>query len=884
MRSLLARLHDSFRRQALDRELDDEIATHLELATAEMQARGMNPEQARRAALKHFGGLTQTREADRDVRSFPGLETMWIVARDAVRSLRKQPRFAAVAIVTLALGIGATTAVYSVVNGVLLKPLPFRDPDRLVALYHVTPASRKDVQGAATYFTYRDHGRVFEDIGLWQVGNAAVIRGGVPEQVRVLRVTDGTLSLLDVRAELGGLIGRDDDVAGAPLVAVLTHAYWQQAFGASPDVVGQPIVINGEPSEVIGVLPASFKFLNADPQVVVPLRLNRATTRTGSLGQNGIARLRPEVTLAQANDDLARMIPLIVREFPLMTGVTQEVWDAVGLAPNVRPLSEAVVGDLRRPLWILLGTVAIVLLMAWTNVANLLLVRAESRQQEIAVRGAVGASRGRIAAALLSESLVLGLAGGALGVVFAQAGIDLLRWLAPVALPRLNEIRIDASVLIVTLGISIVTSLLFGAVPVLRSRLFSAEVLKESGRASTDSPGRHRMRNTLVVGQIALAVVLLTVSGLMARTFVTMRQVQPGFASPAEVETFELSLPAALVGDGKQVVSTYEQISERLQQVPGVTAVGVGIITMDGRAGKGPIFVEGVAAPTLPPIRFIWPVGAGYFEAMGNPIVAGRTITWTDIHQLRRLVVISENLALEYWDTPEKAVGRRIKSFGDAPGWQEIVGVVGNVRADGLNHPAPALLYVPVANEDAVNRSTMYVVRSGRAGSAGFRQELQQAVWSVNARVPLANIRTLAEIQADSMARTSFATVMLAIAASVALLLALVGVYSVVSHIAAERTNEVGIRIALGAQAADVHRLFLRHGLMLTFTGIGLGLAAAMLLTPVMSALLYGVGPTDPVTYTAVSMALAAVTLLATYLPARRAARVQPAIALRSRA
>ena len=354
--------------------------------------------------------------------------------RHASRILWKQPGFSGVAVLTLALGIGATTAVYSVVHGVLLKPLPFRDPDRLVTLYHVTPASQKDLQGAATYFTYRDHGQAFEDIGLWQAGSVGVIRSGVPEQVRALRVTDGTLALLEIRAELGRLIGKDNDVPGAPLVAVLTHTYWEQAFGASPDVVGRSLVISGEPCEIIGVLPVSFKFLNTDPQLVLPLRLNRATTRTGSLGQNGVARLKPGVTLAQANDDIARMIPLLVKQFPLMSGVTQEIWDAVGLAPNVRPLSEAVVGDLSRPLWILLGTVAIILLMAWTNVANLLLVRAEGRQHELAVREALGASRGRITAALLSESLVLGLAGGALGVVFAQAGINLLRWLAPVAL------------------------------------------------------------------------------------------------------------------------------------------------------------------------------------------------------------------------------------------------------------------------------------------------------------------------------------------------------------------------------------------------------------------------------------------------------------------
>jgi putative ABC transport system permease protein len=882
MTSVFARLRDTFNRRALDRELDDEITTHLELAVADMQARGMNPEEARRAARKEFGGLSQTKEADREVRSFPRFDTAWSVLRDAIRMLWKQPRFSAVAVFTLALGIGATTAVYSVVHGVLLNPLPFRDSDRLVALYHVTPASQTDFQGASTYFTYRDHGQVFEDIGLWSVGNVATIRHGVPEQVRALRVTDGTLPLLGVRPELGRLIGKGDDTPGAPLVAVLTHAYWQQAFGGSREAVGQSLVMNGAPCEIVGVLPASFKFLNTQPQLVVPLRLDRATTRTLPFNYNGVARLKPDVTLAQANDDIARMIPLSVEQFPLMPGVTQEMWEGVGLASNVRPLSEVVIGNLSRPLWILLGVVGIVLLMAWTNVANLLLVRAEGRQRELAVRGALGASRGRIATALLSESLLLGLAGGALGVLFALGGIWLLRRMAPVALPRLDNVGLNAAVLLVTLAISVITSLLFGLVPVVRSRVFSVEALKESGRASTDSPGRHRVRNTLVVGQIALAFVLLTVAGLMARTFVTMRQVEPGFARPEEVQTFELSLPATLIRDRQQVVPTYEQIAESVRHIPGVTAVGLGTITMDGRAGKGPLFVEGVTSPALPPIRSTWTIGPGYFEAMGNAVVAGRTITWTDIHQLRPLAIISENLALEYWETPAKAIGHRIRALTSEP-WQEIVGVAGNVRADGLNQPPPALVYLPVATAQSVTRNVMYVVRSARAGAPGFLRELQQAVWSVNSSVPLANVRTLDEIQSDSMAQTSFAMVMLTVAASVALLLALVGVYGVVSYIAAERTGEVGIRMALGAHVGDVRRLFLRHGLVLTVAGMAVGLGAAMLLTPVMSSLLYGIGPMDPVTYAGVSIALGAVTLLATWLPARRASRVQPIVALRSR-
>jgi len=380
----------------------------------------------------------------------------------------------------------------------------------------------------------------------------------------------------------------------------------------------------------------------------------------------------------------------------------------------------------------------------------------------------------------------------------------------------------------------------------------------------------------LAVAQVAFALVLLVVSGLMARTFVAMRQVAPGFVRPAEVQTFEIALRPALVPDPEQATRTIEQIAERLKQVPGVRAVGLGRVDLSGAAGRSPVYVEGRPVAGLPPIRSIRMNGVGYFETMGNSIVAGRTFTWTDVYQARPVVLISENLAREYWDTPAKAVGNRIGLFVDGP-WDEIVGVVGNERIDGLNHPAPPLAYYPMAGI----RSAAYVVRSTRVGTPGFVRELQHAAWSVNPNVPLANMRTLHDVQADSMAQTSFAMVMLAIAAGVALLLGLVGVYGVVSYIAAQRTHEIGIRMALGAQRGDVLGLFLRHGLALTLAGIVLGIGAAMFLTPVMSALLYGVGPTDPATYAGAAIALGAVTLLATYLPARRASRVHPIIALR---
>jgi predicted permease len=879
------------RRPALERELDAELRDHIEREVAEGVRAGRSEADVRREIRLTSGGLDQVKEACRDVRRPRALADLGADVRFAWRVLAKSRWFTGVAVLTLALGIGSTTAIFSVVYGVLLKPLPFQAPDRLVALYHVAPGfgTNELPQSPATYFTYRDNARVFEDIGLWTTGDVSVNRGGEPEQVRALRVTDGTLSLLGVRPALGRLVRKEDDVPDAPDRVILSDGYWQRAFGAVEDVVGQSLIINARPYEIIGVLPASFKLLETDPQVILPLRANRATAEAGGgIGPRGMARLKPGVTLSQASDDIARMIPLIVEQFPPqgpLSAVARQVWQEAGIAPNVRPLSEVAIGEMNRPLWILLGTVGVVLLMAWANVANLLLVRAEGRQRELAVRTALGASRRRIAGELLSESLMLGLAGSALGIAFAQAGIGLLRRMAPAALPRVGDIGLDGVVLLVTLIISVVTSLLFGLIPVLRFRAINLAVLNDAGRSASDAPARHRTRNTLVVAQVALALVLLVVSGLMARTFVAMRQVEPGFVRPDEIQTFRISLPAAVIGREEQVVQTYEQIAERLKQVSGVVAVGVANrIPMDGGAVGSPMFVEDRPVAGTAPFRWAKAIGPGYFETLGTPLVAGRPITWTDMHQLKPVATgpslppvlwISENFAREYWEEPSKALGKRIGAPGQ---WSEVVGVFGNVRDNGLNRPAPTFVYQPMAN----NRDIAYVVRSARVGAPGFFRELQQAVWSVNPNLPLGRVQTLNEIQARSMAQTSFAMVMLAIAAGVALLLALVGVYGVVSYIAAQRTYEVGIRMALGAQTGDVLALFLRHGLALTLAGLVLGTGTAMILTPIMSALLYGVAPTDPVTYAGMATVLGTVTLLTTYLPARRASRVQPIIALRS--
>ena len=440
----------------------------------------------------------------------------------------------------------------------------------------------------------------------------------------------------------------------------------------------------------------------------------------------------------------------------------------------------------------------------------------------------------------------------------------------------MDDIAINLEVLLFTLTVSVATALMFGLLSAMRFGTFNFHALKEAGRLASNAPGRHRTRNILAVAQVALALVLLIVAGLIIRTFVAMRQVQPGFVRSEEVQTFHVRVPPTLIPDPQGVARTYEEIAEHLAHVPGVAAVGFArSIPMDGFPGAAPISVEDRPVSGTPPTRRVKAIGPGYFETMGNPVVAGRAITWTDIRQRAAVAVISENLAREYWGEPSKALGKRLTGPEE---WSEIVGVVGDERLDGMNQPAPTIVYWPMTG----NRDMAYVVRSRRVGTPGFLRELQQVVWSVNPNLPLATVRTLDEIEADAMAQTSFAMVMLAIAASVALLLGVVGIYGVIRYISAQRTSEIGIRMALGAQTGDVRRLFLRHGLVLILGGITLGVGAAIFLTRIMSALLFGVAPTDPVTYVAASAGLAAVALFATYLPARRASRINPIVALRS--
>ena len=807
--------------------------------------------------------------------------------RYTLRSLGRAPSFTVTAVLTLALGIGAATAVFSVVHGVLLKPLAFAEPERLVGIWHEAPGLGVEElnQSPALYFTYRENGETFAESGMWDNDRVTVTGTGEPEELPAMLVTHGTLPLLGIEPLYGRLFSAEDDSPGTGETVILSHGFWRRHFGGEPAAVGQALTVNGLPREIVGVLPAELQFLDYDPELYLPFRFDRGEVFFGNFSYQGVARLRDGVTLEQANADVARMIPIALDSFPMPPGFTRQMAEEARLGPTLRPLKEDVVGDVGRALWILLATVGIVLLVACANVANLLLVRAEGRQQQLAVRTALGAGRGRLGRELLVESLALGIAGGAAGLGLAAAGLRLLRALEPQGLPRLDEITLDPTVLLVTLGLSILAPVVFGSLPVARLKLADLVAsLKEEGRGGTAGARSRRARDVLVALQVGLALVLMIASGLMVRSFVALRAVDPGFEAPEEVLTLRAPVPSAEAEEPAEVALVHERILAELARLPGITSAGMSSsVTMDRNDSNDPIFVEDFPVPEgqIPPLRrFKW-ISPGYFETLGNPLVAGRGISWADVHERRKVAVVTRNFALEFWDDPGEALGRRIRMTPASP-WWEIVGVVGDARDDGVDQPATAIVYWPMAASDYwgeelfVPRSMAYVLRSPRVGTETLLEEVRAAVWAANPRLPLAQVRTLEEILQGAMARTSFTLVMLGIAAATALLLGGVGIYGVTAYSVAQRSREIGVRMALGARRSDVSRLVLRQGLALAGVGVAVGLAVAVAFTRFLSALLYGVAPLDLPTFTAAALGAALLALAASWFPARRAARVDP--------
>jgi predicted permease len=801
--------------------------------------------------------------------------------------------FTVVTLITLAAGVGANTVVFSVVEGILLKPLPYPQAEQLVSVAHAAPGINiKEVpNGPSNYFIYRDQNQSFQDIGLMSADSVSVTGLAEPEHVQAERVTDGVISILGIPPMLGRSFSKQDDTPGSPDTVVLTYGYWQSKFGGDRNAIGQILKVDGKARQIIGVMPANFTLVNTqEPALLIPFQFDRNKTRLGNFSYPSVARLKPGVTMEQAGADVTRMLPIVSQAFPAPPGFSLKMFEDARIGPNIKPLKDRVVGDIGKVLWVLMASIGLVLLIACANVANLMLVRVEGRRQELAIRAALGAGRSRIASELLIESVVLGLLGSVIGLGIAYAALRVLVAVAPQGLPRIHEIGIDGTVLLFTLGVALLSSMLFGCIPIFKyagERL--AIGLRQDARGASQSREQHRARSGLVVIQVALALVLLICSGLMARTFVALAHVQPGFTAPAEIQTFVLSIPPTEVKDEEGVTRKFEEILHKVEAVPGVSSVSLSSgIPMDGDQSYDPVFAEdhnykpGEMAALR---RFKW-ISPGFFKTMGTPLVVGRDMTWAEIYNQTPVALVSENLAREMWHTPAAALGKRVRPTNNDP-WREIVGVVTDVYDDGVNKEAAHTAYWPMMMTNfegegiKTQRQLAFSLRTPRAGSESLMKEVRQAVWSVAPNLPLASVYTQEYYYRTSMAQTSFTLLMLGVAGAMALLLGTVGIYGVIAYSVSQRTREIGIRMALGAQRQELTSMFVRHGLVLTGVGVAFGLVAAFLSMRFLSALLFGVKPVDLVTYAAVSVGLVGTAMLASYLPSRRAATINPVEALR---
>ncbi len=887
-RGLRALIH---RREA-EQDISDEVSSYLEQSIAELEAAGHSPEDARRRARAQLGSVTHIREQVRSYGWENVVETLCNSLRYAIRRLLHTPGFTIVSLLMLALGIGAGTAVFSVIDGVLLKPLPYLHPEQLVTLRHSALGINIDNLGMSPslYFTYREEGRVFQDVGLWSTSTSSITGTAEPENVPVLMATPGLLPMLGIKPAFGRSFITSDGGSLSTLTVILSDGYWRLRFGGDRSVLGRRVTIDGYSTQIVGVLPPSFEFMDQKVSLVMPLYFNRAQVRLVNFGFQGIGRLKPGITIRQANSDIARMLPLAQAKFPVNPGMNPRVFQSARIAPKLLLLKDDLVGDSGNTLWVLMATAAMVLLIACANVANLSLVRTDGRRQELSIRAALGAGWARISAELLLESLLLSLAGGAVGLATAYAAIRFLTTSELADLPRLSNVSIDLLVAAFALGISIASGLVFGLISVFKYRRPElSDALKSSGRSLSHSKDRNRARSGLVVLQVALAFVLLVGSGLMIRTFLALHHVDPGFYRADQVQTIGISIPESEAKEPERAIRTEAAILQKISTLAGVSSVAItNTVPMDGGSNdtvyaEDQAYAEGV----VPPVRRYKFISPGYISTIGSRLIAGRDLTWSETFKQAPVALISENMARELWHYPRAAIGKRIRPLMKDD-WREVVGVIADLHDKGMDQPAPGIVYWPLFQKNfrslktEAQRNVAFVIRTPRAGSTNLINEIRQAVWSGNPNLPVANIRTLQSIYDRSLARTSFTLILLAIAGGTALLLGVVGIYGVISYSVSQRTREIGIRLALGAPLQQVKSMFVRHALLLLTIGTVCGWPAALALTRLMRSILFAVGPADPLTYLMVGAFLLSAVLLSSYLPARKASKVDPAEALRA--
>ncbi|HEX6967015.1 MAG TPA: ABC transporter permease [Gemmatimonadaceae bacterium] len=819
--------------------------------------------------------------------------------RYAWRSLRRTPVFTTAAILTLAIGIGAAVAIFAVVDGILLRPLPYGHPEQLVGAWmNLPPLSLpKTQQTTSTYFTFKRFAHTISGIALYQDGSANIADPkGVaePERVPATFMTANMIPVLEVSPTVGRTFTEDEDRPKGRPVVIISDGLWRTRFGADPHVLGRTLDVNGVSREIVGVMPKTFRFPSADAELWLPLGLDPVNSfGNGGFSYNAIARLKPGVTIEQAQRDFTNVLPRILDIAPMFApGVTtQQLLDQTKPRPVLTPMRDDVVGGIAGTLWIVAATAGLLLLVACANVANLILVRADGRQRELAVRAALGAGRSRVLSYFFTESAVLAAIAGALGLVVAAIGIRALVSAGPAELPRLAEVRVDGTVVLFTVAVSVLVALACSVIPAIRfGRTQLASTLREGGRGGTAGRARHRVRGALVAAQIALALVVLAGSGLLMRSFQRLHAVRPGW-NPEHLATLWLSLPKARYQTDTNVVRFYAQLTERVAQLPGVRSVGLTsrLPLEEHGDNHSPIWVEGdaSAATKIPPLQFFVTTDGNFFKTMGIPLLAGRTFYSIDGRQQSNEAIVNRVTAEHFWhdSTGAQAIGKRFRTLPTGS-WYTVVGVVDAVRDSSLQAPPAQTVYFPeVASPDTMftqlDRQMGLVVRT-TGDPAMITRPVQQIVHELDSTLPTYDVRPMTDVVRGSLARLSFTMLIIGVAAVVTLLLGAIGLYGVIAYIVSLRTREIGVRMALGASPHAVARMVTRQGIALTGAGIVAGLVLFALVARFIRSLLFGVAPSDPVTLVVVSAVLIAIAALASWIPARRAAHVDPMEALRA--
>jgi putative ABC transport system permease protein len=877
----LSRLWALLRSRQMDRDLDDEIASHLAEAEEEYIQQGLSPEDAHWAALRSFGGVTQTKEIHRQVRSFMWLDNLRRDLSYALRTLWRSPGFTMVAVFTLALGIGANATIFSVVNAVLLEPLPYADPARLVALKETRPLAggttgqRVNVPVlSGTFFDWRKQAPSLEQVAAVVPFDLTYAGGAEPEQIGAAAVSANFFPMLGVAPILGRTFQPDEERPNAGGVVLLSHGFWQRRFAGDPAAIGQALTLDGRPFTILGVMPPSFEGAgsagltrNTARELWIPLTLVEAGSRTAN-SFDVFARLQPGATLATAQTQIDAIMQRLEKEFPETN---------TGRGGKVLSLTDAIFGDVQSTLWLLLGAVVLVLLIACLNVANLLFARATLRSAETALRAALGASRGRLIQQFFTESLLLTCVGCAAGLMLAWASLQPFMSILPPNVPRMDSVAIDGRVLAFTLLISLLTGMTFGLAPAWHGAQTDLNAtLKAASRSSSGGSGRTRTRNALVVTQVALSLVLLMGAGLLLKSFAALRGVDPGF-DPRNVISLRVNLSQKKYDTPQKEIAHYEQLLTEVKSTPGVEAAAVAYpVPFASLISNQPFRVPG---RPIDPAKMLSAqynvVSPDYFRALRIRITQGRAFTERDRIGSPPVAVVNETLAQRMWPG-ENPLGKRLGLGRDE---SQVVGVFADIKQRQLDSEPRLQICVPVLQQPM---RSMFLAARGRSDATMLLPAIRQRIAALDAELPLSDIALLEERVTGSIRRQRFATLLLAIFAGTALALAVVGLYGVMSYLVAQRTREFGLRMALGAELRDMLKLIVGHGMKLVLAGLVLGVAGALALTKVLAGMLFNVRASDPVTFVAVCTLLAAVGAMACYLPARRAAKVDPMVALRA--